>query len=397
MGRAYGDNFDDEAHLPYYLTGREHPHPGAVARPHERVQGHGPAVPAPASSRPAPRSCASRGTLDHEFMILVATSGDTGKAALEGFKRRRRRVHRRAVPRRRRERHPAQADGHTSAGDNVQVWAVRGNFDDCQTGVKHVFADEKPSPRSCWTSTAWRFPAPTPSTGGACMPQVRLLRLQPMRELVAGGQDRSRVTPIDVCVPTGNFGNILAAWYAKRMGVPIGHAAAAPATRTACSPTSSTRAPTTSPNRDFVLTPSPSMDILVLVEPGAPALRAHGPRRRGHSPAGWPTCADAASLPRGRRDVRAACGRTSAADSVDNATCLATITRSARRARLPAGSRTPLWPTPAAREPARREPRAHRQHGPLGKVRRQRVPRAARHRAVWRRCPPTWPRLPVAS
>ncbi len=82
------------------------------------------------------------GTLDHEFMILVATSGDTGKAALEGFK---------------------GVDGVsigvlfpdggvsdiqrkqmvTTTGDNVQVWAVRGNFDDCQTGVKHAFADEK--------------------------------------------------------------------------------------------------------------------------------------------------------------------------------------------------------------------------------------------------------------
>ena len=165
MGRAYGDNFDDEAICP--ITSLDE-------STHILELWHGPTSAfkdmalqcLPHFFSASAEKLREEGTLDHEFMILVATSGDTGKAALEGFK---------------------GVDGVsigvlfpdggvsdiqrkqmvTTTGDNVQVWAVRGNFDDCQTGVKRALPTRS-SPRSCWTSTASPFPAPTPSTGGGC-------------------------------------------------------------------------------------------------------------------------------------------------------------------------------------------------------------------------------------
>ena len=180
-------------------------------------------------------------------MILVATSGDTGKAALEGFK---------------------GVDGVsigvlfpdggvsdiqrkqmvTTTGDNVQVWAVRGNFDDCQTGVKRTFADEKFTEKllneyrialSSANSINW----------GRLLPQV-VYYISSYAELVAAGKIEAGC-PIDVCVPTGNFGNILAAWYAKQIGAPIERLLCA------SSPTSSTPAPTTSPTASSFSPPLP--------------------------------------------------------------------------------------------------------------------------------------------
>lgn len=158
-----------------------------------------------------------RGELDHEFCILVATSGDTGKAALEGFKD--------AAGVRIGVLFP---DGGvsdiqrkqmvTTTGDNVQVWAVRGNFDDCQTGVKRAFSDAAFAKKlldqhkvalSSANSINW----------GRLLPQV-VYYVSSYAELVAAGKLEVGA-PIDVCVPTGNFGNILAAWYAKQIGTPI--------------------------------------------------------------------------------------------------------------------------------------------------------------------------------
>lgn len=200
----------------------------------------------------------NKGDLHHEFCILVATSGDTGKAALEGFK---------------------GVDGVcigvlfpdggvsdiqrkqmvTTTGDNVYVWAVRGNFDDCQTAAKQVFSDEHFA-KEILSDYAIALSSANSINWGRLLPQI-IYYISSYAELVKAGEI-SAGEPIDVCVPTGNFGNILAAWYAKRMGTPID--------RLFCA-SNENRVLTDFINagvydiseRDFVLTPSPSMDILV--------------------------------------------------------------------------------------------------------------------------------------
>ena len=155
--------------------------------------------------------------MDKKVVILVATSGDTGKAALEGFK---------DVPGTEiMVFYPVEGVSDmqkrqmvTQEGENVTVCAVKGNFDDCQTGVKRAFADEKFAEKlldeyrialSSANSINW----------GRLLPQV-VYYISSYAELVAAGKIEAGC-PIDVCVPTGNFGNILAAWYAKQIGVPI--------------------------------------------------------------------------------------------------------------------------------------------------------------------------------
>ncbi len=198
------------------------------------------------------------GKLDHDFCILVATSGDTGKAALEGFKgidgvnvcvlfpdggvsdlQRKQMV--------------------TTTGDNVCVWAVRGNFDDCQTAAKAVFSDAAFNERllkedgivlSSANSINW----------GRLMPQI-VYYISSYAELVAEGRINAGEV-IDVCVPTGNFGNILAAWYAKQMGTPIDNLFCASNENRVLTDFIETGTYDIS-SREFVLTPSPSMDILV--------------------------------------------------------------------------------------------------------------------------------------
>lgn len=198
------------------------------------------------------------GAIDHEFMILVATSGDTGKAALEGF------ANKEGV-----SIGVLYPDGGvsdiqrkqmaTQAGNNVNVWAVRGNFDDCQTGAKAVFNDdafiealmrEHKVALSSANSINW----------GRLLPQV-VYYISAYSRLVASGQVEAG-SPIDVCVPTGNFGNILAAWYAKQMGTPIEKLLCASNENRVLTDFINTGTYDIS-NRDFVLTPSPSMDILV--------------------------------------------------------------------------------------------------------------------------------------
>ena len=198
------------------------------------------------------------GALAHDFMILVATSGDTGKAALEGFKD----VDHVSVG-------VLYPDGGvsdiqrkqmvTTTGGNVSVWGVRGNFDDCQTGVKKVFGDEEFAAElleqrnvalSSANSINW----------GRLMPQI-VYYLSAYATLVAQGKIAAG-DPIDVCVPTGNFGNILAAYYAKRMGCPIEMLLCASNENRVLTDFINTGTYDIS-HRDFVLTPSPSMDILV--------------------------------------------------------------------------------------------------------------------------------------
>ena len=199
-----------------------------------------------------------RGKLDHQSMILVATSGDTGKAALEGF---------------------CDVDGvsigvmypdggvsdiqykqmATQRGKNTRVWAVKGNFDDCQSGVKAVFSDEKFAAKlladhklalSSANSINW----------GRLLPQV-VYYISGYAKLVVKGAVKAG-DPIDVCVPTGNFGNILAAWYAKQMGTPIENLICASNTNRVLTDFIETGTYDIS-DREFVLTPSPSMDILI--------------------------------------------------------------------------------------------------------------------------------------
>ncbi len=198
------------------------------------------------------------GENNQDYLIAVATSGDTGKAALQGFAGRK---HISIVV--------FYPDGGvsdiqykqmaTQQGENVCVYAARGNFDDCQTSVKRMFADvefnerlaaEKNTILSSANSINW----------GRLMPQI-VYYISAYADMVKQGN----VEPgkaIDICVPTGNFGNILAAWYAKQMGTPIDRIICASNTNRVLTDFIETGTYTIA-DREFVLTPSPSMDILV--------------------------------------------------------------------------------------------------------------------------------------
>ncbi|MCC6109806.1 MAG: threonine synthase, partial [Denitrobacterium sp.] len=200
----------------------------------------------------------AQGAIDHTFLILVATSGDTGKAALEGFANK-----------------PGVQIGvlypeggvsdiqhkqmATQTGDNVMVWAVRGNFDDCQTGVKHTFSDKQFAEELLNTHHV-ALSSANSINWGRLLPQV-VYYISSYAVLVAQGKVAAG-DPIDVCVPTGNFGNILAAWYAKQMGTPIERLLCASNENRVLADFINTGSYDIR-NRPFVLTPSPSMDILV--------------------------------------------------------------------------------------------------------------------------------------
>lgn len=188
--------------------------------------------------------------------ILVATSGDTGKAALEGF---------RDVP------HTKilvfyPRDGVsdvqklqmvTQEGGNVGVCAVEGNFDDAQTGVKKIFSD--PAVREAMNERGCFFSSANSINWGRVLPQIAYY-VSAYCDLVASGQLASGQT-VNVCVPTGNFGNILAAYYAKMMGVPFGKLICASNANNVL--TDFIRTGVYDRNRPFYCTSSPSMDILI--------------------------------------------------------------------------------------------------------------------------------------
>jgi threonine synthase len=145
------------------------------------------------------------------------TSGDTGKAALEGF---------RDVPGtkimvfypRDGVSDVQQLQMRTQTGSNIGVYAVSGNFDDAQTGVKTIFGDtafaEELAGRGSFLSSANSI------NWGRLLPQV-VYYVSAWCDL-AGRAGTKADQAINFCVPTGNFGDILAGWYAKRMGLPIG-------------------------------------------------------------------------------------------------------------------------------------------------------------------------------
>ena len=153
---------------------------------------------------------------DKEIVILVATSGDTGKAALEGFK---------------------DVDGTriivfypedgvsdiqklqmvTQEGKNVGVYGIDGNFDDAQNGVKKIFTC--PGANSELNKNGFALSSANSINWGRLVPQI-VYYISAYCDMVEDGEIQNG-DKINICVPTGNFGNILAAYYAKQMGLPV--------------------------------------------------------------------------------------------------------------------------------------------------------------------------------
>ncbi len=193
---------------------------------------------------------------EKQVCILVATSGDTGKAALEGF----RDVPGTAIlvfyPR----------DGvsdvqklqmQSQTGANVSVCAVEGNFDDAQTGVKRIFADPQTAQRLA--EKGWFLSSANSINWGRLLPQI-VYYISAYCDLLSTCSVQNG-EKISFCVPTGNFGDILAGYYAKRMGLPI--------KRLICASNSNDvlteffHSGVYNRNRPFFMTVSPSMDILI--------------------------------------------------------------------------------------------------------------------------------------
>lgn len=201
-------------------------------------------------------TAARKNHIENEIVILTATSGDTGKAALAGF---------------------AGVEGTkiivfypkngvspiqekqmvTQKGDNTFVVGIHGNFDDAQTGVKMIFSDKELATEM--ESKGYQFSSANSINIGRLVPQICYYVYSYATLLKEG-----KITDgefINVVVPTGNFGNILAAFYAKNMGLPI-H-------KLICASNDNKvlydffRSGTYDRNREFILTTSPSMDILI--------------------------------------------------------------------------------------------------------------------------------------
>ena len=193
---------------------------------------------------------------DKTVCILVATSGDTGKGALEGF---------RDVSRTRilvfypkdGVSQVQQLQMVTQEGGNVAVCAVKGNFDDAQSGVKQLFSDE--NLRLELAKQGYFFSSANSINWGRVLPQL-VYYISAYCDLLRDGEVESG-QPINVCVPTGNFGNILAAYYARDMGVPIQKLICASNQNNVL--TDFLRTGVYNKGRTFYQTCSPSMDILI--------------------------------------------------------------------------------------------------------------------------------------
>lgn len=202
------------------------------------------------------KTAAKKQGLSEEIVILTATSGDTGKAALEGF---------------------ANVDGvkimvffpedgvspvqklqmTTQQGDNTRVVGIHGNFDDAQTAVKKIFTDPKLAEELA--AKGYRFSSANSINIGRLLPQVvyyywAYIQAVKMGEIKWGDA-------LDFTVPTGNFGDILAGWYAAQMGLPAGHFVCASNDNKVLY--DFFRTGEYNKNRPFHVTVSPSMDILV--------------------------------------------------------------------------------------------------------------------------------------
>ena len=192
----------------------------------------------------------------HDALILVATSGDTGKAALEGYKD----IDRIKIM----VFYPVDGVSHvqklqmaTQTGDNVNVCAIRGNFDDAQTGVKKIFGDEAMAAEL--EARGYILSSANSINWGRLAPQI-VYYVSAYCDLLSGGAIQMGET-MDVCVPTGNFGNIFAGYIAKLMGLPIRHFVCASNRNNILTDFLATG--TYDRNRAFHLTMSPSMDILI--------------------------------------------------------------------------------------------------------------------------------------
>ena len=190
--------------------------------------------------------------MDKDILILTATSGDTGKAALVGFQ---------AVPGVRiRVFYPdggvsqvQRAQMVTQEGTNVAVCAVKGNFDDAQTGVKQIFTgcQGKDLPFSLSSANSINI--------GRLAPQL-MYYFRAYRDLLDAGKIQLG-DKVNFCVPTGNFGDILAGYLAKRLGLPVGMLICASNANNVL--TDFIRTGTYDRRRPLLKTTSPSMDILV--------------------------------------------------------------------------------------------------------------------------------------
>ena len=191
-----------------------------------------------------------------EIVILVATSGDTGKAALEGFK---------DVPGTKiLVFYPSEGVSAmqklqmtTQQGSNVGVCAIKGNFDDAQTGVKTIFTD--PEVRKALENNNMAFSSANSINWGRLVPQV-VYYFSAYADMIASGQI-SNGEKINFTVPTGNFGNILAAYYAMEMGLPVNKLICASNANNVLTEFINTGR--YNRVRQFHTTVSPSMDILV--------------------------------------------------------------------------------------------------------------------------------------
>lgn len=199
---------------------------------------------------------AKKNDVHNEIVILTATSGDTGKAALAGFADVK--GTRIIVFYPKNGVSPIQEKQMiTQKGDNTYVIGIKGNFDDAQTGVKKIFGD-KDLEREM-DAAGFQFSSANSINIGRLVPQI-VYYVYAYTRLLADGEVKAG-NKINVVVPTGNFGNILAAFYAKNMGLPINKLICASNENKVLYDFFSTGE--YDRNRDFVLTTSPSMDILI--------------------------------------------------------------------------------------------------------------------------------------
>ena len=193
---------------------------------------------------------------DKTACILVATSGDTGKAAMEGFA---------DVPQTKiLVFYPENGVSEiqklqmvTQEGANVGVCAVRGNFDDAQNGVKRIFSD--PEMRRELAGRGYFLSSANSINWGRILPQI-VYYVSAYCDLLGAGEVKLG-QKVNFCVPTGNFGNILACYYARKMGLPVGKLICASNCNDVL--TDFIRTGVYDRNRPFHTTMSPSMDILI--------------------------------------------------------------------------------------------------------------------------------------
>lgn len=199
---------------------------------------------------------AKKSAPDKKIVILVATSGDTGKAALEGFK---------DVPGTKiLVFYPEDGVSPmqklqmiTQEGENVAVCAIEGNFDDAQNGVKAIFTDKEVAKKL--DGMGMMFSSANSINWGRLVPQI-VYYVSAYCDMLSKGKIKMG-DEINVVVPTGNFGNILAAYYAKEMGVPIKKLICASNSNDVL--TEFLKTGVYNRVRDFYTTISPSMDILI--------------------------------------------------------------------------------------------------------------------------------------